>query len=1289
MTPNPASPLDITDIVDGIGSMVERVLSSDNEAELLGPELNRLRTQHDLPRRMVVIGALLNDFARVAHSCIEADGRITDEELEHVYPIFYSLLSFLARVRPEYERFVGCGQDDLRELLIQYSADTGPFGARAEPTRWVGLDICRRTARATGDEEPLEIYVRSQQRTMDRVFDLGGLTPEEAAARTQLDAMIELRRQLTDEPASGGVDPRITAFCDRSGPPVFGAIAHAHQVWERDPFDVDSVHAEARETFERLVDRVTAPDADRRGRFLVLRGPSGAGKTHLMRAFRSYLHGRRRGFAIYMQMTTRAEDYARYVLVNVIDALERPYDPPELVGSGLITLSDALAEDRRALSPEDLQGLREGDFDLMQQDTVSPLVDRLLEQPGYEDFDPDLLRVLLYLQRREPRIRARVLKYLRCEHLNDYDTRLLGGIAPRHDHDSPLRMIVQLGRLMDRVGRFSFVLLVDQMEDVFNLGDTGVRVGRTIDVLRHIVDHVSTSVVVLSCLHDYYERVRAHLTRSAIDRLETDPPPLTLNAGRSLADIQQIVGLRLEHLYDQQGVRSHDDDPTFPIRIKDLESLANMRTRDVLDWCREYQERCIERGGLTEAPTGTPAPPREETTIETTRIEQAWNDFRTTFGEAVPEDDEALLEILEGAVARVGQELQPPLTHETRHEDPALVVLDGTTPLVVGICNRDTRGGGLKRQVTKLRKLAGDRRAGVVRCSEFPDNPRTKVFEELGRLLSEGGRRVTVEDGDWRTMMAFQAFAAQHGQDPSFGAWRHAERPLSQLTSLRSLLDLGDGRRAAALERDEGSPAAEERDRPEPSGDGAGPSSGVEGRAEGEGEGEGEGETETETETEGTAEGNAVAGPTDEAEQAPTGHASTTSELVIGRTAGFAAKPVAMELDDLVTHAAFLGSTGSGKTTLALNLIEQALERGIPALLLDRKGDLATYARPQWWQAPGRDAASSQRKHALRQRVRVAVYTPGAPEGRDLGLPVVPAGLSEMSNQARAQTCRQAAAAICTMLNYKSSSADLARQSVLAKALEVIGQLTTEEVGLEQVIGLIADEDPALVNAIGRLDPKHFTRLVDHLETLRLSKGELLSSQAEALDPATLLGLGRDDGNVQLTVVSTKFLRDNASIDFWVARMLSELARWASRNPSPRLQALVLFDEADIYMPATRKPATKEPMQDLLRRARSAGLGVMLATQSPGDLDYKSRDNIRTWFVGRVAERTAIAKMQPLLSESRTNVKSKLARQSIGEFFMLQSGAVTEVKADRSLMDTEQLAEDEIRELAGSGGEEA
>lgn len=121
-----------------------------------------------------------------------------------------------------------------------------------------------------------------------------------------------------------------------------------------------------------------------------------------------------------------------------------------------------------------------------------------------------------------------------------------------------------------------------------------------------------------------------------------------------------------------------------------------------------------------------------------------------------------------------------------------------------------------------------------------------------------------------------------------------------------------------------------------------------------------------------------------------------------------------------------------------------------------------------------------------------------------------------------------------------------------------------------------------------------------------------------------------------------------------------------------------MLDEADIYLPAQTKPATKQPMQDLLRRARSAGVGVFLATQSPGDLDYKCRDNIGTWLVGKVAEKTAVKKMQPLFNDYRSNPAGKLATAQPGEFFVMAEGKVNELRAERSLMNTIQLGEDEI-----------
>jgi hypothetical protein len=227
-----------------------------------------------------------------------------------------------------------------------------------------------------------------------------------------------------------------------------------------------------------------------------------------------------------------------------------------------------------------------------------------------------------------------------------------------------------------------------------------------------------------------------------------------------------------------------------------------------------------------------------------------------------------------------------------------------------------------------------------------------------------------------------------------------------------------------------------------------------------------------------------------------------------------------------------------------------------------------------------------------------------------------------------------------------------------------------------------------LLSAVGVLDVKHFKKLAQDLQTLWLSYKSLLAAEGERLDAAGLLGLGTHarPGRVRLSVVSTKFLGAPANVEFWVAQLLLALARWASKHPSPALQAVVLFDEADLYLPALRQPATKAPMEDLLKRARSAGLGVFLATQSPGDFDYKCRDNVRAWFVGRVTQSTSIDKMRPLLSEAKGDVTGKLPAQQTGEFFLLGEGAQpVALRAERSLLVTEQLSEEEILRLARSG----
>jgi hypothetical protein len=174
--------------------------------------------------------------------------------------------------------------------------------------------------------------------------------------------------------------------------------------------------------------------------------------------------------------------------------------------------------------------------------------------------------------------------------------------------------------------------------------------------------------------------------------------------------------------------------------------------------------------------------------------------------------------------------------------------------------------------------------------------------------------------------------------------------------------------------------------------------------------------------------------------------------------------------------------------------------------------------------------------------------------------------------------------------------------------------------------------------------------------------------------------IGRPDPEL-LSIINTSALTEVPLLQFWISRLLVELGRLGRKRPSSTLQAAAFFDEADTYVPATSSPPTKDPMFDLLRRSRSTGIGVLLATQNPGDFDYKARDNINTWLLGKITQDRATEKMRNLIG-SYPDVGPRLASQRTGSFFLLTGNQKRELRADRSLMETVQLAESEVAELA-------
>jgi energy-coupling factor transporter ATP-binding protein EcfA2 len=1165
--------------------------------------------------------ALLDDCLRVAHLAIEADGRIEPEELARVSELVQVAAPKYFSVLPRYESFDdgAATPDEVERFLVVHRADDGSFGYASRAT-WRGLYLARHVERHTRNAAPLRELERMLARIMDAVF-AGRSTKIEQDARRRL-------RDLFEPPPAAGADPRDTAFCRADGPEVFSSVAHGSQIHERDPFDVESIHADARDVFHRQVVRATTPEQHQygHGRTLLVLGDSGSGKTHLLRALRHQVHSHRLGYVGYMQMTSEVGDYARYVLRNLVDSLERPYDAPELAESGLLYLSDGLAEGRGNIPAPDIERLRNAELAGEElDDLIGRMVDRILRADGLHHLEPDLVHALLLLQRRDPALQRRVIRFLRCEPLGPYEQRLLGGLAARDQPEDPMRTIQQLGSIAYELQLASLVLLVDQVEDTVPDGKTVTRLQQAIDVLRGIADAVPSVVVVMSCLDDVYTTLRGQLSRSVVDRLEVDPAPIRLAGQRQREDIEAMLVRRLDHLYSTFDVAALDDDLIYPFTPSQIEAVTLFRARDAIAKFREFHEACVAAGAIV-GPSATPRPIVPPPLPTTAELDRAWNDALVASG-GIPDDDAGILALVAEAIRGAADELGLEVSVEPGRAKQLIVEGKTIARRVLEVCNGGAQGGHLGNQLDGLRGLIS---TGIVpialRNSDFQFKAKSKISKQVGEFLQAGGRTVVLEERQLRAITAARKVAESHPQ--AFEVWKRVHGPIGHLAFVRAILELDHLPRVVSTTNTLPLPQVDRPPAP------------------------------------------ITTPPPLRGGSQPI--AFDPVRIRLGETSTMRKEPVVLPLEQITTHVAVLGGTGSGKTTAALSIAEQLLERDVSVLLVDRKSDLARYASAAWWADP--DADDRDRRAALRARIAVELYTPGNPQGRPLRLPVIPM-LADASSQERDQLAKYAAAGLAVMMGYGTGTTHRHKQSVLQCAIQLHAE--EREVTIELLRDTINRPDPELLTRVGPLQ-RFFAPLSEDLQTLDIQRGSLLTGDGEPLDAAALLPPA--GARTTLTIINTAAITEIPVLQFWISRLLVELGRLARKRPSKALQGIVFLDEADAYIPAAGNPPTKEPMFDLLRRARSGGIGVMLATQNPGDIDYKARDNIGTWLVGKVAQDRAIEKMRNLLS-SYPSVGSRLATQPTGHFFVL-GGGTKEIRSDRAMMAPEQLADHEIAELA-------
>jgi hypothetical protein len=389
---------------------------------------------------------------------------------------------------------------------------------------------------------------------------------------------------------------------------------------------------------------------------------------------------------------------------------------------------------------------------------------------------------------------------------------------------------------------------------------------------------------------------------------------------------------------------------------------------------------------------------------------------------------------------------------------------------------------------------------------------------------------------------------------------------------------------------------------------------------------------------------------------------------------------------DLTTHGLIVGMTGSGKTAVGIVLIEELLQRGVPVLAIDPKGDLGNLlldfpglspAEFAPFVDPSAGTPESEAKKwtdgllgwglgpadvkALVESRDAVIYTPGSSAGTPIdlfGSCAPPPAEADDDDRRDVVT-----AWVGGLLGLAGRDADPVKSrdfiflSSCVTALWEKGRTATFESLLES-----AAAPP--FSKVGALPLETFYPAKDRQELI-LAVNALLASPAtsafrdgEPLDVGRMLSAGpagRADtpGRARLSIVSIAHLGDAERV-FVVATLLSRVKAWMRSQPgSPALRALVYIDEIFGFFPPSAEPPTKKPLLTLLKQARAFGVGVVLASQNPVDLDYRGLANCGCWWVGTLQTERDRKRLAEGLVEAGGKDASELLDKTRKRVFLL------------------------------------
>ena len=1007
---------------------------------------------------------------------------------------------------------------------------------------------------------------------------------------------------------------------------------------------------------------------------VVVRGPAGSGKTHLLGEVREWVQ--QQGGFFFLIKLLDGQDFWRSILVGMLDDLSRPspgYD------SQLRMVLTRLAE---------MGGVDAAD--------VAKIV-------GDEDIDPATLeRFVRAVYTKHPRHRRRsqhVLRSLVLLASPDFDAQDVGAAFLQLDNEPGEDAFAHWGIKVANLGHQEVaenisrllamiaptVLSLDQIDTLIaNSGSDSptslVELEQVAHGLMSLRETLSRTVSVVSVITASWDVLEKYATASVPDRFRK---PTILQRPTSPMFGRDMLAKRFALGYAECGFTPPY--PSWPVNERAFADSVDFTPRELLRIADAHVARCLRGDSAVELLSLREViePSDTEKTIpdnELAELDQRFEDLRAA---AVPgpalhhaTEDEAVPPLLRIGIAVwieqlgigvTGYEQDPPPSPKPALHGRLWHVIDDVTDEKEFWAFRaisTTNAIGAQSRIRNATVMAGvgssatGRTAVLLRTAPWPSGAKTTSL--LAEFTASGGRVVDWTEDDVRTLIALSALKDEGHKD--LAKWIGARKPASAVSFVAKVLDPTVGAAPAPVAGADTVTDSDTESEPvvtepkatvvtEPKAVAPEPKTTAD-------------EPEPTLFTPQPAPALRRPAPTANVVDLPpsdppandiaptTLSASAPAVVPLGKTVE-SGREVSVDLEALRKHTAIFAGSGSGKTVLIRRIVEECALQGVSAIVLDINNDLARLG-VEWPSPPSAWAAGDADKaRDYLAGTEVVVFTPGLASGRPLSFQPLPdfAEVRDNDDEFTAAVESAAAGLIPRAMVAGKTAKHVQSQAVLKEALRYFGRRGGGSI--TDFIDVLAD----LPDGVSGLSTahKHAADMAENLKAAR-ANDSLFGGSGTAADPGVLLtptpGRKARVSVINLSALTTEDARTN-----FVNELQMALFAWIKKNPAGDrpLGGLFVMDEAQNFAPSDRVTACSRSTLALVSQARKFGLGLVFATQAPKGLDAKIPGNCATQFYGMLNSPVHIQAAQEI-ARSKGSTIPDVGRLSTGVFYVALEG---------------------------------